>query len=58
MFFRSNLLIIFSRHNTFATGGSDGYVNVWDGFNKKRLCQVKTTKGLKMLKCKLTYQLC
>ncbi|XP_066255727.1 mitotic checkpoint protein BUB3 [Euwallacea similis] len=26
-------------HNTFATGGSDGYVNVWDGFNKKRLCQ-------------------
>lgn len=26
-------------HNTFATGGSDGYVNIWDGFNKKRLCQ-------------------
>ncbi|XP_060527059.1 mitotic checkpoint protein BUB3 [Cylas formicarius] len=26
-------------HNTFATGGSDGFVNVWDGFNKKRLCQ-------------------
>lgn len=26
-------------YNTFATGGSDGYVNVWDGFNKKRLCQ-------------------
>jgi cell cycle arrest protein BUB3 len=25
--------------NTFATGGSDGYVNIWDGFNKKRLCQ-------------------
>ncbi|PIK55477.1 budding uninhibited by benzimidazoles 3-like [Apostichopus japonicus] len=26
-------------HNTFASGGSDGYVNIWDGFNKKRLCQ-------------------
>jgi len=26
-------------YNTFATGGSDGYVNIWDGFNKKRLCQ-------------------
>ena len=26
-------------HNTFATGGSDGFVNIWDGFNKKRLCQ-------------------
>lgn len=25
--------------NTFATGGSDGFVNIWDGFNKKRLCQ-------------------
>lgn len=20
-------------------GGSDGFVNIWDGFNKKRLCQ-------------------
>lgn len=27
-------------YNTFATGGSDGFVNIWDGFNKKRLCQV------------------
>lgn len=27
------------QHNTFATGGSDGFVNIWDGFNKKRLCQ-------------------
>lgn len=26
-------------HNTFATGGSDGFVNIWDPFNKKRLCQ-------------------
>lgn len=34
------LLNVF-RHNTFATGGSDGFVNIWDGFNKKRLCQVQ-----------------
>lgn len=27
-------------YNTFATGGSDGFVNIWDGFNKKRLCQL------------------
>ena len=36
------LSFVFSFHqgyNTFATGGSDGYVNIWDGFNKKRLCQ-------------------
>ncbi|XP_065184635.1 mitotic checkpoint protein BUB3-like [Sycon ciliatum] len=26
-------------YNTFATGGGDGFVNIWDGFNKKRLCQ-------------------
>jgi len=26
-------------YRTFATGGSDGFVNIWDGFNKKRLCQ-------------------
>ncbi len=26
-------------YNTFATGGSDGLVNIWDGHNKKRLCQ-------------------
>lgn len=24
---------------TFATGGCDGVVNIWDGQNKKRLCQ-------------------
>lgn len=36
------LICYFSFHqgyNTFATGGSDGYVNIWDGQNKKRLCQ-------------------
>lgn len=26
-------------YNTFATGGSDGLVNIWDGQNRKRLCQ-------------------
>lgn len=26
-------------YNTFATGGSDALVNMWDPFNKKRLCQ-------------------
>lgn len=34
-----NAISFHSVHNTFATGGSDGYVNIWDGFNKKRLCQ-------------------
>ena len=24
---------------TFATGGGDGVVNVWDGVKKKRVCQ-------------------
>jgi len=34
-----NAISFHRQHNTFATGGSDGYVNVWDGLNKKRLCQ-------------------
>lgn len=34
-----NAISFHSGYNTFATGGSDGMVNVWDGFNKKRLCQ-------------------
>lgn len=25
---------------TFATGGCDGFVNIWDGAHKKRLCQL------------------
>jgi len=27
------------RYGTFATGGCDGIINVWDGAQKKRLCQ-------------------
>ncbi|CAI9730862.1 checkpoint BUB3-like [Octopus vulgaris] len=34
-----NSIAFHNTHNTFATGGSDGFVNIWDGFNKKRLCQ-------------------
>ncbi|TTC29621.1 Mitotic checkpoint protein BUB3 [Bagarius yarrelli] len=34
-----NAISFHSIHNTFATGGSDGFVNIWDPFNKKRLCQ-------------------
>lgn len=34
-----NAISFHPTHHTFATGGSDGFVNVWDGFNKKRLCQ-------------------
>lgn len=34
-----NAISFHNGYNTFATGGSDGYVNIWDGFNKKRLCQ-------------------
>lgn len=34
-----NAISFHCMYNTFATGGSDGFVNIWDGFNKKRLCQ-------------------
>lgn len=34
-----NAISFHAGYNTFATGGSDGFVNIWDGFNKKRLCQ-------------------
>jgi len=33
--------ICYNQHfGTFATGGCDGVVNIWDGNNKKRLCQL------------------
>jgi len=34
-----NAISFHKEYNTFATGGSDGFVNIWDGANKKRLCQ-------------------
>ncbi len=34
-----NAISFHKEYNTFATGGSDGLVNIWDGANKKRLCQ-------------------
>lgn len=34
-----NALAFHPRYGTFATGGCDGIVNVWDGANKKRICQ-------------------
>ncbi|CAF0708524.1 unnamed protein product [Brachionus calyciflorus] len=34
-----NAISFHNSHNTFATGGADGMVNIWDPFNKKRLCQ-------------------
>ena len=40
-FIQSNFILIFipSRYGTFASGGGDGVVNMWDGFNKKRIKQ-------------------
>ncbi|KAJ3052870.1 hypothetical protein HK097_005491 [Rhizophlyctis rosea] len=32
-----NALAFHPKHGTFASGGGDGVVNVWDGFNKKRI---------------------
>ncbi|KAJ1985752.1 mitotic spindle checkpoint protein Bub3 [Dimargaris cristalligena] len=34
-----NALAFHPTQGTFASGGSDGIVNIWDGFNKKRLRQ-------------------
>lgn len=35
-----NAMSFHEQHGTFATGGCDGMVNVWDPDNKKRLCQL------------------
>eukprot|EP00803_Ostreobium_quekettii_P006519 evm.model.scf_2229EXC.3 EVM.evm.TU.scf_2229EXC.3 scf_2229EXC:8853-14112(-) len=35
-----NALAFHPSHGTFATGGCDGIVSVWDGENKKRLSQI------------------
>lgn len=34
-----NAISFHKKYNTFATGGSDGFVSIWDGGNKKRLVQ-------------------
>ncbi|CAF0808142.1 unnamed protein product [Adineta ricciae] len=34
-----NAIAFHKQYGTFATGGSDAFVNMWDGANKKRLCQ-------------------
>ncbi len=36
-----NALAFHPTFGTFASGGCDGLVNVWDGGNKKRLCQFR-----------------
>lgn len=33
-----NVIVFYIYYNTFVSGGFDGFVNIWDGFNKKRLC--------------------
>jgi cell cycle arrest protein BUB3 len=37
--FPVNAIAFHPVHGTFATGGCDGVINVWDGANKKRICQ-------------------
>jgi len=39
MIYPVNALAFHPIYNTFATGGSDALVNIWDPLNKKRLCQ-------------------
>eukprot|EP00038_Savillea_parva_P018005 m.22144 g.22144 ORF g.22144 m.22144 type:complete len:331 (+) comp3959_c0_seq1:54-1046(+) len=34
-----NAVAFHPRYGTFATGGCDGFVNIWDAAKKKRLCQ-------------------
>jgi cell cycle arrest protein BUB3 len=42
MIYPVNAISFHNIYNTFATGGSDCMVNIWDPFNKKRLCQFHT----------------
>ncbi|KAK3286306.1 hypothetical protein CYMTET_6134 [Cymbomonas tetramitiformis] len=37
--FPVNSIVFHPLYGTFATGGCDGFVNIWDGNNKKRLHQ-------------------
>lgn len=50
MFLGNNPFHVNCSYGTFATGGCDGYVNVWDGNNKKRLYQVNI--------CRRTFGFC
>lgn len=36
-----NAIAFHPAYKTFATGGSDAMVNLWDPFNRKRLCQFR-----------------
>lgn len=36
-----NVIEFNRKYGTFATGGGDGKVNIWDGENKKRICQLQ-----------------
>jgi cell cycle arrest protein BUB3 len=36
-----NVITYHPIHGTFATGGCDGVVNIWDGANRKRVIQLK-----------------
>lgn len=38
--FPVNCIAFHPFYGTFATGGCDGFVAIWDGKNKKRLCQL------------------
>lgn len=35
-----NAIAFHPKHGTFLSGGCDGIVNIWDGVNKKRICQL------------------
>lgn len=37
-----NTIAFHPSYGTFATGGGDGVVNIWDGLNKKRLFQLSS----------------
>ncbi|GJQ14592.1 hypothetical protein GpartN1_g6383.t1 [Galdieria partita] len=40
--FPVNVICFHPVYGTFATGGGDGVVNIWDGDSKKRICQLRS----------------
>ena len=52
-----NAISFHREYNTFATGGSDGLVNIWDGQNKKRLCQFHKVCNWKCAEISLSQQI-